>query len=68
MYYIQTGSESEMASTNGHGAAHTPRGISEADLDRLIAYINEIRFGSVTVVIQDGRVLQIEKNEKIRLK
>jgi hypothetical protein len=57
-----------MASTNGHGAAHTPRGISEAELDRLIAYINEIRFGSVTVVIQDGRVLQIEKNEKIRLK
>jgi len=26
-----------------------------------------IRFGTVTLVIQDGRVIQIDKNEKIRL-
>jgi hypothetical protein len=57
-----------MTTANGHGGERTPRGISEADLARLIAYIDEIRFGSVTVIIQDGRVLQIEKNEKIRLK
>ncbi len=26
-----------------------------------------IRFGTVTLVIQDGRVIQIDKNEKVRL-
>jgi len=26
-----------------------------------------IRYGTVTLVIQDGRVIQIDKNEKIRL-
>jgi len=30
--------------------------------------LREIRFGTVTLVIQNGRVIQIEKNEKIRLK
>lgn len=29
--------------------------------------LNAIRFGTVTLVIQDGRVIQIDKNEKIRL-
>lgn len=27
----------------------------------------EIRFGSITVIIQDGYIIQLEKNEKIRL-
>ena len=26
-----------------------------------------IRFGTITLVIQDGRVIQIDKSEKIRL-
>ncbi|WP_243372572.1 YezD family protein [Geotalea sp. SG265] len=26
-----------------------------------------IRFGTLTLVIQDGRVIQIDRNEKIRL-
>lgn len=30
--------------------------------------LREIRFGTVTLVIQDGRVIQIDKNEKIRLR
>lgn len=29
--------------------------------------LRSIRFGTVTLVIQDGRIIQIEKNEKIRL-
>jgi len=29
--------------------------------------IDSIRYGSVTIVIQDGKVVRIEKNEKIRL-
>lgn len=32
------------------------------------AALKEIRFGTVTLVIQDGQVIQIDKNEKIRLK
>jgi hypothetical protein len=65
------------AGANGvHGgaadsAAYEPRAsgrIREEDLAKLIDYINDIRYGSVTVIIQDGRVLQIEKNEKIRLR
>lgn len=30
--------------------------------------LQEIRFGTVTLVIQDGKVIQIDKNEKIRLR
>ncbi len=29
--------------------------------------LSTIKFGSVTFVIQDGKVVQIERNEKIRL-
>lgn len=29
--------------------------------------LRAIRFGTVTLVIQDGRVIQIDKNEKLRL-
>lgn len=35
---------------------------------RLIQYIKDIQYGSVTVIIQDGRIVQIEKNEKVRLR
>lgn len=35
------------------------------ELQRIIA---SIKFGSVTLIIQDGVLLQVEKNEKIRLK
>ncbi len=30
--------------------------------------LKAIRYGTVTLVIQDGRVIQIDKSEKIRLK
>jgi hypothetical protein len=30
--------------------------------------LNDIRFGTITLVIQDGQVIQIDKSEKIRLK
>ena len=30
--------------------------------------LREIRYGTVTLVIQDSRVIQIDKSEKIRLK
>lgn len=30
--------------------------------------IESIKYGTVTIVIQDGVVIQLEKNEKIRLR
>lgn len=35
---------------------------------RIRAALTDIRFGTVTLIVQDGQVIQIEKNEKIRLK
>ncbi|MDT8440448.1 MAG: YezD family protein [Desulfuromonadales bacterium] len=35
---------------------------------RLRQAIRDIRYGSVTLVIQDGHVVQIDKSEKVRLK
>jgi len=42
--------------------------LSPADLQRLLELISTIKYGSVTLVIQDGKVVQIDKNEKMRLK
>ena len=36
-------------------------------LERVQAALRGLRFGTVTVVIQDGVVVQIERMEKIRL-
>lgn len=30
--------------------------------------LKNIKYGSITLVVQDGKVIQIEKNEKHRLK
>ncbi|WP_420834670.1 DUF2292 domain-containing protein [Bacillus zhangzhouensis] len=30
--------------------------------------IGDMKFGSITLIVQDGQVIQVEKNEKIRLK
>ncbi|MBI0580859.1 YezD family protein [Neobacillus cucumis] len=29
--------------------------------------LETLNFGSITLVVQDGKVVQIEKNEKVRL-
>jgi len=39
------------------------------ELEKLIrAALKEIQFGAVSLVVQDGKVIQIDKSEKIRLK
>lgn len=30
--------------------------------------VEEIKFGSISVIVQDGNVIQIEQNKKIRLR
>jgi hypothetical protein len=42
--------------------------IAMEDLKQLLEMVNSISYGSITLLIQDRRVIQIEKNEKVRLK
>ncbi|TCL62174.1 uncharacterized protein DUF2292 [Hydrogenispora ethanolica] len=48
--------------------AKTDGPIAEADLQKLLLMLEKVSFGSVTLVIQNGKVVQIERNEKLRLK
>lgn len=36
-------------------------------LEEIKRLVNEIKYGSVTLIIQDGKVIQIDKTEKKRL-
>ncbi|MGM9943405.1 MAG: YezD family protein [Lysinibacillus sp.] len=40
----------------------------ELTLENVKKLVNSIQYGSITLVIQDNYVVQIERNEKIRLK
>lgn len=42
-------------------------GISEENLNKLLESLKVVKYGSVTLVIQDGVVVQIERNEKMRI-
>ena len=42
--------------------------LSEEQLKTILKHIESVKYGSVNIVIQDGAIIQIEKNEKIRLK
>jgi hypothetical protein len=48
-------------------SANTEQWSRELEL-RIRAALKEIRYGTVSLVIQDGKVIQIDKSEKIRLK
>ncbi|PTX63247.1 uncharacterized protein DUF2292 [Melghirimyces profundicolus] len=45
---------------------------SETGYDTVAGHIREMlegmRYGSITLVVQDGKVIQLEKSEKVRLK
>ena len=40
---------------------------SQDAYDRIVAALRGLRYGSVTAVVQDGVVIQVERTEKIRL-
>ena len=44
------------------------KGNIEETIEKIKETIASVNYGTVTLVIQDGHVVQIEKNEKIRLK
>ena len=42
--------------------------LTEVQLKKIQDAVREIRYGTVTLVIQDGKLIQIDRSEKIRLK
>jgi hypothetical protein len=48
-------------------AGMTDNNFQEA-IDRLEKMLEPMKYGSITLVIQDGKIIQLEKNEKLRLK
>lgn len=40
--------------------------VKDSELKKIKELIETIQYGSVTIVVQDSKVIQIEKNEKIR--
>ncbi|WP_084279314.1 YezD family protein [Anoxybacteroides tepidamans] len=35
---------------------------------KLQEMLQSMKFGSITIIVQDGKVIQLERNEKIRIK
>ena len=48
--------------------ASAARSPTDAELREVAAALRGMRFGSVTIVVQDGVVIQIDKTEKRRLR
>ena len=41
---------------------------STVALEHVVSALRGLRFGTVTIIVQDGRIVQIERNEKTRLR
>ena len=41
--------------------------IKQEDLEKIAELIKTVSYGTVTIVIQDGKIVQLEKHEKLRL-
>jgi len=41
--------------------------INMEDIETVFDFITIPKYGSITIIIHDGKVVQIEKNEKFRL-
>ncbi len=50
------------------GSADKKQLINEKNIQKIFEYIETIQYGSIMLIIQDGCIIQIEKNEKIRIK
>lgn len=59
-----------MRAANGPERDPRERPGSQSDADRLLSAIREaaagMRFGHILIKVQDGRVVQVEKTEKVR--
>ena len=53
---------------NGGNSMGQKKGNIDEILENIKNALDTIQYGTITLVIQDGIVIQMEKNEKIRLK
>ena len=42
--------------------------ISQKQIEEILRLANKLAYGSISLIFQDGKLIQIEKHEKIRLK
>lgn len=42
--------------------------VSKEEIGKVYEALTEVQYGSVLISIQDGKIIQIDKNEKIRLR
>ena len=42
--------------------------VSKENIKKIVEFVESVKYGSVNIIIQDGKIVQIEKNEKLRLK
>lgn len=42
--------------------------LSAENLATLEKMLSDMKFGSITIIVQDGKIIQIEKTEKVRMK
>jgi hypothetical protein len=42
--------------------------IENKKLEEILKMVEEVKYGSITLIIQDGVIIQVDKNEKIRMK
>jgi hypothetical protein len=45
----------------------TETSVPEAVPEKLLAALKNLRFGSVEITVHEGRIVQIERREKLRL-
>ena len=50
-----------------HGADGPTRDRADDGLERITAALRGLRYGTVTAVVQDGVVVQVERTERFRL-
>lgn len=42
--------------------------LDSSHLDTLEKLISDMKYGSITLIVQDGKIVQIDKTEKYRIK
>ena len=60
-------------SYSGDEIRHTMKKLNSKEskddvVKEILKLVEQIQFGSITIIVQGGKIMQVEKNEKIRLK
>lgn len=57
-----------MQSENGKTNTILIKKSTNDEIKRIEDLVKAIKFGSVTIHVEDGRIIQVDKNEKIRFR